>query len=274
MPASPTREAVWIGKTEAAVITGWAMLEKGRFIDGALMIDLLGFSEEGAPLSHEDALRRLIAMIGGDPVDPRPDQMPEEQFIAGLSEHWRGLTAGKDLLVILDNATDARHVEPLIPAANGPRALITSRNVINLPGQADSIEIARLEDDRASKLVRSLAPDMSDAEVARLVTASLGLPLLIEALAGVIVESPARPAADWLTDFEAAGADAALPEIDRVKARLAVSVDALEAADRDRYAALSLFAGGGSTRNRPMLCGSWRRRRGRRRWGGCRAAAC
>ncbi len=127
-----------IGKTEAAVVAAWAMLPKGRFGHGALMIDLMGFAEEGAPVGHEDALRRLASMMGALSFGPRPDEVAQDQWVAALSDKWRAMTAGRDLLVILDNAKDADHVRPLLPGADGPRVLITSRNAINLPGQAEA----------------------------------------------------------------------------------------------------------------------------------------
>lgn len=237
-----------IGKTEAAVVTAWAMLKKGRFRDGALMIDLMGFAEEGEPVGHEDALRRLASMMGASAFGPRPDDVPQTQWVAALSDKWRGMTAARDLLVILDNAKDADHVRPLLPGADGPRVLITSRNAIRLPGQAASIEVARLDAKRAAKLARSLTKaierPLTEGEVGRLVAVSLGLPLLVETVAGVIAANRALSAADWLTRFEEAGAALAIDDVGKVKARLGVSVDALEGEDGARYAALSLFASG------------------------------
>ncbi len=63
-------------------------------------------------------------------------------------------------------------------------------------------------------------------------------------MAGVIAGNPALSAADWLVRFEEAGAALAIDDVNKVKARLGVSVDALESDDGARYAALSLFASG------------------------------
>jgi hypothetical protein len=88
--------------------------------DGQLYVNLRGFGPEDAPMAPAEgladfveALRPSAGIPGG--LDAR----------AGL---YRSLTAGKRLLVILDNARDADQVRPLLPGSPGCMALITSRD--------------------------------------------------------------------------------------------------------------------------------------------------
>jgi hypothetical protein len=41
---------------------------------------------------------------------------------------WRAVTAGRRLLVVLDNAADAAQLRPLLPSGPFTRTLITSRS--------------------------------------------------------------------------------------------------------------------------------------------------
>jgi DNA-binding SARP family transcriptional activator len=107
-----------VGKT--ALAAAWAHRAADRFPDGQLYVNLRGFGPEDAPVTPAEgladfveALRPSAGIPGG--LDAR----------AGL---YRSLTAGKRLLVILDNARDADQVRPLLPGSPGCMALITSRD--------------------------------------------------------------------------------------------------------------------------------------------------
>ena len=234
-----------IGKTEAAVIAATEMVEReGAFQDGVIFIDLLGFHPSRDILGPMDALRALIKKAGGDEPRLQGDGEDDDTFVDELSDDWRTLIAGRDQLVILDNARDAEQIERLVPSRDGPPALITSRDVITVTGQTAVIEIPCMDDERAREMALAWTPDLSEEEVGRLVAAALGLPLLVETIATLIAESTDRSAVAWLTDVEEAGAEADLPEIEKVKARLGVSINALDEENRTRYAALSLFPAG------------------------------
>ena len=264
-----------IGKTEAAVIAATEMVEReGAFRDGVIFIDLLGFHPSRDIMQPMDALRALIKKAGGAEPRLQGDGEDDGTFVDELSDDWRTLIADRDRLVILDNARDKKQIERLVPSRDGPPVLITSRDVITVTGQTAVIEIPRMDDERARKMALAWPPDLSEEEVGRLVAAALGLPLLVETIATLIAESTDQSAAAWLTDVEEAGAAADLPEIEKVKARLGVSINALDEEDRTRYAALSLFPAGFHAKSAYMASGSSRRPPAPRLSAGSGAAAC
>ena len=107
-----------IGKTALAV--HWARQVSGRFPDGQFYVNLRGFGPPGRPLAAAEAVSGFLAALG-----VAPEAMP-----SGLDAQvgmYRGLTTGKQLLIVLDNARDAEQVRPLLPGSPGCLVLITSR---------------------------------------------------------------------------------------------------------------------------------------------------
>ena len=99
-----------VGKTALAV--HWARQMADRFSDGQLYIDLRGFGP-GNPVAPADALCGFLEALGVPPA-----KIPvQAQARAGL---YRSLLADRQLLVVLDNASDVR---PRSVAASGGRRL-------------------------------------------------------------------------------------------------------------------------------------------------------
>ncbi|MEV8510938.1 tetratricopeptide repeat protein [Dactylosporangium sp. NPDC051484] len=107
-----------VGKTALAVHYGYRIA--GRFPDGALFLDLRG-SDPAGPLPAAEALRTLLAALGVAPAD-----MP--LGLAARTGMYRGLTARRGVLLVLDDAADAAQVRPLVPAAGDSVALVTGRH--------------------------------------------------------------------------------------------------------------------------------------------------
>jgi DNA-binding SARP family transcriptional activator len=108
-----------VGKTALAV--HWAHSVADRFADGQLYLDLRGFGPTGKATEPADAFRALLEALG-----TQPDEIP-----AGLDAQiglYRTRTAGRRLLLVLDNARDAAQVRPLLPAGPSCRVVVTSRN--------------------------------------------------------------------------------------------------------------------------------------------------
>ncbi|NEE55065.1 AfsR family transcriptional regulator, partial [Streptomyces sp. SID8455] len=90
---------------------------RGTSVHGQLYADLGGAER---PLTAREVLPRFLADLGV----PRHELPGEESERESL---YRSLTAGRRLLVVLDNASGSAQVRPLIPGSGGSRLLVTSR---------------------------------------------------------------------------------------------------------------------------------------------------
>ncbi len=106
------------GKTTLAVRAAHRLHES--YPDGALFVDLHGYTEGREPVTPERALRRLLRAVGVED-GAMPDDLDE------LAASWRAATAQLRLLLVLDNAESAGQVRPLLPSGPGSRVLVTSR---------------------------------------------------------------------------------------------------------------------------------------------------
>ncbi len=146
-----------VGKTALAV--QWAHQAAEQFPDGQLYINLRGY-DPGEPLPASGALARILRDLGV----PGPDIPADEEECAA---RYRSLLAGRRLLVLLDNARSAEQVRPLLPAAPGCAAVVTSRDA--LVGLVSREGVRRLDLDLllladAVSLLRTLIGGRVDAE--------------------------------------------------------------------------------------------------------------
>jgi DNA-binding SARP family transcriptional activator len=108
------------GKTALAV--HFAHLMAGLSPDGQLFVDLHGYAETG-PKPPTKVLHGFLRALGVREIPGDTDEA------AAL---YRSLLAGKQMIVLLDNAVNVQQVKPLLPASPGCLVLITSRS--RLPG--------------------------------------------------------------------------------------------------------------------------------------------
>jgi tetratricopeptide (TPR) repeat protein/transcriptional regulator with XRE-family HTH domain len=107
-----------VGKTALAVHLAHQLAPD--FTDAQLYVNLRGY-EPGQRLNPTQVLDRFLRALGVP-----PDVLPKE--LDELAARYRGLLAGRRALVVLDNASSAEQVRPLLPASASCLVLVTSRD--------------------------------------------------------------------------------------------------------------------------------------------------
>ncbi|MEV4800507.1 BTAD domain-containing putative transcriptional regulator [Nonomuraea sp. NPDC049421] len=184
-----------VGKSALAVHVAHTMA--GRFRDGVVYLNMNGSTPGLPPLPVPDGLGHVLRSLGLD-----GSAVPSD--VEGAVARYRSLTSGSELLVILDNALDARQVRPLIPAGPRCRTVITSRTALGgldaELGDVRRLHLAGLGHRDAVTLLSRIAgaerverePEAA-AAVARLCG---GLPLAVRIAAARLVARPDRRMAD------------------------------------------------------------------------------
>lgn len=193
-PSAPIRPVVisgmgGVGKTALAVHVAHRVRE--AFPDGALYADLRGYCVNGARTAHE-LLARFLSDLG-----VHHDTLPEDTDDRALL--LRAALAERRVLLVLDNARNAAHVAPLLPAGGRSAALITSRQLLaDLPG-AVKVPLAPLPEPEQHALLAALAGadrvrDEPEA-LADIMAACGGLPLALHIVGGRLASRPTWPLA-------------------------------------------------------------------------------
>ncbi|WP_395104439.1 BTAD domain-containing putative transcriptional regulator [Actinomadura sp. SCN-SB] len=142
-----------VGKTALAVHAAHAV--RAGYPDGQLYIDLLGTGEH--PLPPSVVLGEFLRALGV------PDSSVPEGEVE-RSALFRSLLSGRRVLIVLDNARDARQVRPLLPGTAGCAVLVTSRaRPARLPG-ARRIDLDVLEPQEAIALFTGIVGARAAAE--------------------------------------------------------------------------------------------------------------
>ncbi|MGH3201377.1 MAG: BTAD domain-containing putative transcriptional regulator [Streptosporangiaceae bacterium] len=180
-----------VGKTALAV--HWAHQVAGRFGDGQLYVNLHGY-DPGPPVTAADALAGFLRALGvaGQDVPPEKDER---------AARFRSLLAGKQMLVVLDNAGSAEQVRPLLPGNSACAVVVTSRDALaGLVARdgASGLDLGPLSPADADGLVRTLIGPRADNDpgaVGRLAAQCARLPLALRVAAELAAARPAVPLA-------------------------------------------------------------------------------
>ncbi|HEV3380667.1 MAG TPA: tetratricopeptide repeat protein [Trebonia sp.] len=180
-----------VGKTALAV--HWAYQVAGRFPDGQLYVNLRGY-DPGRPVPPADALAGFLRSLGvrGRDIPPETDER---------AARYRSLLAGKQMLIVLDNAGSADQVRPLLPGTPSCAVLVTSRDALAgliVGDGAVRLDLDALPLEEAVALLRTLIGARVNADpeaAAELAGQCCRLPLALRVAAELAVSRPAVPMA-------------------------------------------------------------------------------
>jgi tetratricopeptide (TPR) repeat protein len=210
-----------IGKTALALKLAEQL--KPNYPDAQFYLDLKGTSKES--LSAKDAMAHVIRSYHPEA------KLPEDE--SGLQGLYLSLLESKKALLLMDNATSAQQVKPLIPPA-GSIMLITSRNLFTLSGFFIK-NLNTLEPEDAKQLLLKIAPRIS--ECADRIAALCGyLPLALEVAASAI-----NKAINLAPDEYVVRLSKAMKRLELVEASLSLSYELLSDELKKLWRLLSVF---------------------------------
>jgi DNA-binding SARP family transcriptional activator/tetratricopeptide (TPR) repeat protein len=177
-----------IGKTWLAL--NWANRQADRYPDGQLYVNLRGYDPTSDPVDPGVALRGFLEALGVEPA-----RIPTG--VDAQASLYRSLTAGRRMLVVLDNAHDTDAVVPLLPGTSAGAVLVTSRRqltglLVRHGARSLTLDVMPGQEARAL-LARHLGPRRAAGEeeaVAALVSHCAGLPLALGIAAARAVARP------------------------------------------------------------------------------------
>ncbi|WP_434450185.1 helix-turn-helix domain-containing protein [Lentzea sp. E54] len=230
-----------VGKTAFAVT--WAHEISAYFPDGVLFTDLRGYAADPRA-DPAVVLGAFLLALGAT-----PSEIPSD--LDGRAALFRTLLEGTRTLVVLDNASDAEQVRPLLPGSPTSLALITSRSRLSsavVREGAVRITVHPMTADEAHELLRSVVGPRLDADpaAAQVIAERAGrLPLALRIAAeraSVWPNKPLRALADELARRQPL--DVLTVDDSAVRTVLSYSHDALPAHMAATFRLLGLHPGG------------------------------
>jgi DNA-binding SARP family transcriptional activator len=169
--------------------------------------------------------------------------------LEAMQTAWRGIAAGRRVLVVLDGAVLPERIRPLLPHSPGSAVLMTTRNhELAASLNAGSFALEPFDLPAGRRLVEAILGPRA-VEHSETVTAICdlleGLPLALEILSQRLRSRPQQSLAETLARLQRIHSRLELLEVgDRaVRASFELSWQTLEPALQSLFAALALFAG-------------------------------
>jgi tetratricopeptide (TPR) repeat protein/transcriptional regulator with XRE-family HTH domain len=188
-----------VGKTAFAVHAAHQLAD--RFPGGQIFLQLHGHTPGQQPADPVDALASLLLTIG----------VPAARIPPGLEARmalWRDQVAGRQLLLVLDDAAGSEQVRPLLPGGGGSLVLVTSRRHLSALDDATAISLDTLPPGEAAALLVRLAGraglSAGDPGVQEIIRLCGYLPLAIGMVARQLRHHPAWSAAGRATELGSA----------------------------------------------------------------------
>ncbi len=225
VPVAVVSGAPGVGKSTIAAAV--AMQLRSSFADGQLYAELGGVEH---PANPQDVLAGMLQTMG-IPARSIPAAGPARSAL------YRSLLAGRNVLVIADDAATAAQVRPLIPAPGGAAVLVTSRGRLTGLAGARFTALSGLPDAESLTLLGLTAgPERvaSEPTAARAIGAACaGLPLALR-LAGVTLAArPGLTMARLARELESSGVlDSLAAEDISVRATISSSYRAISKSAR------------------------------------------
>ncbi|MEU8241124.1 helix-turn-helix domain-containing protein [Actinoplanes missouriensis] len=178
-----------IGKTSLAVDAATALAE--AFPDGRYFVDLHGFAEQ--PLSAPVVLARLIQAVA-------PDIGRFSHRLADATTLWRSLSAGRRILVVLDNAAGEAQVRNALPAEGPAAMIVTSRRMLSGLEGVDRLRLASLPEREAVSLLGAITADRASepSELRELARLCANVPLALRVAGNRLASRPRWSAGDLI----------------------------------------------------------------------------
>ncbi|MFD0408157.1 ATP-binding protein [Kitasatospora sp. NPDC127116] len=187
-----------VGKTSLAL--HWAHAVRERFPDGQLYANLHGYDpQEPVAAAHvlERFLRALAVPTAAIPTDPE-----------AMASTYRSLVADRRMLIVLDNASSAAQVRPLLPGVPGCLVVVTSRHRLSGLGVREGARHLTLEvlaEHDAVELLRAVTADYRRGddpdELAQLARLCARLPLALRIAAERAAGRPRMLLNDLIQDL-------------------------------------------------------------------------
>lgn len=233
------------GAGKSTLAAQFANEQRENYPDGTLYVDLAGNRHGVTPASPAAV---LTALLGG-PAPGEPDRwtrtsgtLDSRDGSVGLAEDagiavraFRARLRGRRVLVVLDNATNASQVLPVIPDEPGCAAIVTSRRPIAGPDGTVHVHVDSLSTKEAVELLARIAgPRKVDAEpqaAGELAELCANNPLALRVVATRAATRPHWPLSAWVERL--ADPPNRLAELAEVVTSLRVSVDQLAGSGKE-----------------------------------------
>jgi tetratricopeptide (TPR) repeat protein len=191
--------AAGIGKTTLAL--HWAHRVADRYPDGQLYVNLRGFDPHNSPMQPAEAIRGFLAAFGVNPAGLPPSSEAQAAL-------YRSILAGRQMLMVLDNALDTDQVRPLLPGSPGCMVVVTSRNrltgLVATEG-AYPVHLNLLTPDEARELLvchlGAARVAAEPAAVAEIIDRCAGLPLSLGIMAARATDDAHAPLQDLAAEL-------------------------------------------------------------------------
>ncbi|WP_381566543.1 tetratricopeptide repeat protein [Streptomyces eurythermus] len=196
-----------VGKTELASQVAHQAHANGWFTGGVLFIDLFGYDAQRR-LSPERALVSLLQAVGAP-----EDGIPED--LQGKARLYRSILAanaqeGARILVLIDNASSAEQVIPLLPTDGVNVSLVTSRHNLSIGARLHELEV--LDPESAVDLLRAALEagrgesdariDQNTVDAHELARLCGFLPLALQICSAILADSVRRPLSSLVRALE------------------------------------------------------------------------